>query len=222
MNAVDQTHLSAAPEIPLLAQTKSYVVCIKPRGVLSESTPTGDGLPELLSAQLSLPHIYPVHRLDVTTGGVMVYATTKSAAAALSGQITSHRFSKTYLALCEGVPDPASGSMEDELFFDRRKKQSFVVDRARNGTRSARLTYHVLGEQTVADRKCALCEVVLETGRTHQIRVQFASRRHPLLGDKKYGARLPYHGLSLWCRAISFADPDTGAAVTFCADMPGE
>ena len=80
MNAVDQTHLSAAPEIPLLAQTKSYVVCIKPRGVLSESTPTGDGLPELLSAQLSLPHIYPVHRLDATTGGVMVYATTKSAA----------------------------------------------------------------------------------------------------------------------------------------------
>ncbi len=220
MTAVE--HLPKFPNIPILVQTASYVVCIKPRGILSESTPEGNGLPELLAAQLSLPRVYPVHRLDATTGGVMVFATTKSAAAALSEQITSHRFFKTYLALCEGVPEPAIGAMEDELFFDRRKKQSFVVDRPRNGTKSARLTYRVLDERTIADRSCALCEVELETGRTHQIRVQFASRRHPLLGDKKYGARIPYHGLSLWCRTISFADPDTGAAVSYDAVMPEE
>lgn len=219
---MDRTHLAILPKIPLLAQTASYVVCIKPRGILSESTPEGNGLPELLSAQLSLTCIYPVHRLDATTGGVMVYATTKSAAAALSEQIASHRFSKIYLALCEGIPESTNGFMEDELYFDRRKKQSFVVDRPRNGTKSARLTYHVLAERTIANQSCALCEVVLETGRTHQIRVQFASRHHPLLGDKKYGARIPYHGLSLWCRTLSFIDPDTGTEVTFHADMPGE
>ena len=222
MTAVDRPHLPAMPEIPILAQTASYVICVKPCGVLSESTPEGNGLPELLAAQLSLPHIYPIHRLDATTGGVMVYAVTKSAAAALSEQLSSHRVSKTYLALCEGMPEPACGAMEDELFFDRRRKQSFVVDRPRNGTKSARLTYRVLAERTIADQRCALCEVTPETGRTHQIRVQFASRRHPLLGDKKYGARIPYHGLSLWCRAISFADPTTGAQMTWSADMPVE
>ncbi len=208
--------------IEIIKQTPSYVVCVKPRGVLSESAPDGNGMPELLAAALSLPCVYPVHRLDVTTAGMMVYATTKPAAAALSAAVTDHRFRKTYLALCEDVPEPAAGAMEDELFFDRRKKQSFVVNRPRNGTKPARLTYRVVETRVVADRPCALCEVELETGRTHQIRVQFASRRHPLLGDKKYGARIPYHGLSLWCRALSFPDPDTGETVSFALDMPEE
>ena len=208
--------------IEILKQAPSYVVCVKPRGVLSESAPDGRGMPQLLAAALSLPDVYPVHRLDVTTAGLMVYATTQEAAGALSRALSDHRFHKTYLALCDGVPEPAIGVMEDELFFDRRKKQAFVVDKPRGGTKSARLTYRVLSERTVADKPCALCEVVLETGRTHQIRVQFASRRHPLLGDKKYGARLPYHGLSLWCRALSFPDPDTGETVSFALDMPEE
>ena len=210
--------------IEILAQTPSYVVCIKPRGVLSESAPDtpGTALPDILAAQLSLTKLDPVHRLDVTTGGLMVYATTKSAASALSEEIVSHRFRKIYLALCEGVPEPASGAMEDELFFDRRRKQSFVVDRVRGGTKSARLTYRVMDTRIVGEIRCALCEIEPETGRTHQIRVQFASRRHPLLGDRKYGARIPYHGLSLWCRTLSFSDPDTGEPVSYTKeiDMP--
>lgn len=197
-------------------------MAIKPCGIVSEATPDHNGMPDLLGEKLSYPaaSIYPVHRLDATTGGLTVYALTKPAAASLSAALAERRFSKTYLALCEGIPVPSEGEMEDELFFDRRKRQSFVVNHPRKGTKSASLSYRVLRELTVSEMPCAMCAVSLYTGRTHQIRVQFASRRHPLLGDKKYGARIPWHGMALWCSGLSFPDPDTGDMVSFQRDFP--
>lgn len=121
----------------------------------------------------------------------MVYARTKFAAAKFSKKIADNRdFAKTYVAVCEGVFEEQSGTMEDLLFKDSRKNKSFVVKKERKGVKKALLTYEVLGTAMCGDKMCSLVSVTLKTGRSHQIRVQFASRKHPLLGDGKYGSKI--------------------------------
>ena len=104
---------------------EQIVVCEKPAGLLSE----GEGehtLPSLLRAQLDC-EIYPVHRLDRDTTGLMVFAKTSRAAAALSRQITEGGFDKEYLALLCGTPAEPCGTLADLLFYDRQRGKSFVV-----------------------------------------------------------------------------------------------
>ena len=161
----------------ILYSEKDFVVCIKPVGVDSEHE-----LPAML--QETLPgEIYTLHRLDKNVGGVMVYARTKPAAAALSKAIAQGEMVKEYVALVHGAPLP-EGDWEDLLFKDSRKNKVFVVKRQRNGVKAARLTYQCIkaGEQS-------LVRIRLYTGRSHQIRVQFSSRGFPLVGDHKYGSR---------------------------------
>ena len=124
-----------------------------------------------------------MHRLDLNVGGVMVYARTKAAAAALSKLIQDGAMVKEYVALVHGEP-PETGDWEDLLFKDSRRNKVFVVDRQRSGVKKARLefTRHTAGETS-------LVHIRLHTGRSHQIRVQFASRGFPLVGDRKYGGR---------------------------------
>lgn len=171
--------------IKILYEDKDIVFCVKPVGMSSE-----EDLPKALSEQLK-SEIYTLHRLDTPVGGVMVYAKNKSAAARFSKKIMDNTdFSKTYLAVCEGVFDEAEGVMEDLLFKDSRKNKSFVVKKERKGVKKAYLSYHVLSTAEYNERVCSLVEVTLKTGRSHQIRVQFASRKHPLLGDGKYGSKI--------------------------------
>lgn len=153
------------------------VACIKPVGLDAEHD-----LPAALIEALS-GEIYPVHRLDRNVGGVMVYARTKAAAAALSKAIQEGSMVKEYMAMVHGTP-AESGDLEDLLWKDSRKNKVFVVKRMRGGVKPARLTFRRL-----TDSDPALVHIRLYTGRSHQIRVQFASRRHPLVGDHKYGAR---------------------------------
>ncbi len=126
--------------------------------------------------------IYPVHRLDKNVGGLMVYARTKPAAAALSRAIQEGSMVKEYVAMVHGEP-PETGDWEDLLFKDSGKNKVFVVRRMRGGVKRARLEYRLLraGETS-------LVRIRLHTGRSHQIRVQFASRGYPLVGDHKYGS----------------------------------
>ena len=161
----------------LLHSCEDFVVCIKPVGVDSEHE-----MPALLKQALG-GELYTLHRLDKNVGGVMVYARTKQAAAELSGVIARGQMEKEYVALVHGAP-PAEGDWEDLLFKDSRKNKVFVVKRQRTGVKAARLSYRCLraGEQS-------LVRVHLHTGRSHQIRVQFASRGYPLVGDRKYGGR---------------------------------
>ena len=152
-------------------------VCVKPVGLDSEGE-----VPAELKQQLG-GEIYPVHRLDKNVGGVMVYARTRQAAAALSKAIQNGQMVKEYVAMVHGTP-PESGDWEDLLFKDSRKNKVFVVKRERVGVKKARLEFTRLsaGERS-------LVRIRLHTGRSHQIRVQFASRGYPLVGDHKYGSR---------------------------------
>ena len=169
----------------ILYEDSSIVACVKAVGLSSE-----DDVPKELSTQLK-SEIYPLHRLDTPVGGVMVYAKTKSAAAKFSKKIADNTdFTKTYVAVCEGVFEEQSGTMEDLLFKDSRKNKSFVVKKERKGVKKALLTYEVLGTAQCGDKVCSLVSVTLKTGRSHQIRVQFASRKHPLFGDGKYGSKI--------------------------------
>lgn len=164
------------------------MVCIKPVGLDSEHE-----LPAALGGD-----VYTVHRLDKNVGGVMVYAKNKETAASLSKQIQSGEMVKEYVALVEGSP-PQEGVFEDFLFKDSRKNKVFVVDRQRAGVKAAKLSYNRLraGEQS-------LVRVRLYTGRSHQIRVQFASRGFPLVGDKKYGARGKEKEICLFSCCLTF------------------
>ena len=161
----------------ILYSDKALAVCVKPVGLDAEHE-----VPALLREQLG-GEIFPLHRLDKNVGGVMVYARTKQAAAALSRTIADGDMVKEYVALVHGTPPP-EGDWEDLLFKDSRRNKVFVVNRPRTGVKDARLEFT---RQTAGER--SLVRIRLHTGRSHQIRVQFASRGFPLVGDHKYGAR---------------------------------
>lgn len=175
--------------IDILYEDRDIVVCIKPVGMDSEHT-----VPAALGKE-----IYTVHRLDKGVGGVMVYAKNKHTAADLSRQIQEGKMIKEYVAIVEGCP-PEIGDWEDLLFKDSRKNKVYVVDRKRAGVKQARLTYARL---TAGER--SLVYVRLYTGRSHQIRVQFASRGYPLVGDHKYGARGSEKEIALFSCNLRFA-----------------
>ena len=198
----------------ILYEDAALVVLDKPAGLSSE-----EGVPAALRAHWNAPDAFVgvVHRLDTGVSGLMVYARTPAAAAALSRQVTQSQdayavqdgraegkaaapqFVKQYRAIIAGAPDaqlPAAGVLRDYLFKDSRKGRVFPVSRPRKGVREAVLEYRILA--TAGEN--SLAEITLHTGRTHQIRVQFASRKHPLYGDGKYGRRA-----ALPCKAAACA-----------------
>ena len=161
----------------ILYSDRGIAVCIKPVGLDSEND-----VPAALREQLG-GEVLPIHRLDKNVGGVMVYARTRQAAAALSKAVQEGTMVKEYVAMVHGTP-PASGDWEDLLWKDSKKNKVFVVKRERGGVKKARLEFVRLsaGETSLVRSR-------LHTGRSHQIRVQFSSRGFPLVGDHKYGSR---------------------------------
>ena len=158
----------------ILHADNAFVVCVKPVGLDSEHQ-----LPEELKKLLG-GEIFPIHRLDQNVGGVMVFARTKPAAATLSKLVQDGALVKEYVAQVHGTP-PENGDWTDFLFKDSTKNKVFVVKKERKGVKKARLEFVTLAPSLVRIR--------LHTGRSHQIRVQFASRGFPLVGDHKYGSR---------------------------------
>ena len=195
----------------VLFEDKNLIVAIKERGLLSEEHESKPNMVRSLK-EVTGGEIYPVHRLDKDVGGVMVYAKTKSAAASLSAQAGDRTMKKTYLAILHGKPQEESGTLEDLLFFDKGKNKSFVVKKERRGVKKALLNYRVIYQKDGN----ALTEIELLTGRTHQIRVQFASRKMPLFGDRRYGAKDESRIIALWSKEISFLHPVTKERMTFC------
>lgn len=198
-------------DIPLLYHDKCIAVCLKPAGADSEAD-----VPARLSGQLGVPAVYCVHRLDRAVGGVMVCALTRESAAALSREMADGRFRKEYLAVVHGRPEPGADTLRDLLYHDRGRNKSFVVTRARAGVKEAILDYRVLAEA----EGLSLLSVRLQTGRTHQIRVQLAARRHPLVGDGKYGSPRRDCAVAPFSHTLGFCHPQTGEALDYSAPPP--
>lgn len=197
----------------ILYSDRQIAVCVKPVGLNSEAGE--NSLPNLLTQTLG-GTVYPIHRLDLNVGGAMVYARTKQAAAFLSRAAAEKCLQKEYRAVVHGAP-PESGVLQDLLWKDSGRNKVYVVKRERRGVKKAELHYRVLSRRE--DR--ALLEIHLHTGRSHQIRVQFASRGFPLFGDGKYGARDDLPAPALWSYCLTFPHPN-GTEMTFSRPPQGE
>ena len=192
--------------IEIYYEDKHLVACKKPYGVMSQSG-NGENMIDLLSSQLDC-QIFPVHRLDTTTEGAMIFAKTEKVAALLSAVIADRSVTKEYLAICHGQLDE-QGEMVDFLFHDRIKNKSFVVDKKRGGSKEAKLEFYTLGSAFLNENKqVSLVKIKLLTGRTHQIRVQLSSRGNMLYGDGKYGAH-DNDKMALCSYHLSFVHPIT-------------
>ena len=216
----------------ILYEDEALVVADKPAGLSSE-----EGLPAALRQHWNAPEAWigVVHRLDTGVSGLMVLARTPEAAAALSRQITQSQaayaardagaespprpcFVKGYRAVIAGGPDaalPPEGLLRDWLFKDSRAGRVYPVKRPRKGVREAVLEYRIAAQTG----ECSLAQITLHTGRTHQIRVQFASRKHPLWGDGKYGSR--HKGaIALQSARLAFDHPVTGRRMECALPLP--
>ena len=200
----------------ILYNDKDIVVCVKPSRVLSTDEP--GGLPELLRAELGTQDFRTVHRLDRVVSGLMVVARNAQAASELSRQIREDTFEKEYQAVIHGRPEGDAGRLYDLLGRDKARKMTFVAPEMAKGIQPASLTYRVMGHQNGLTR----VRIQLETGRTHQIRVQFASRGMPLVGERKYSLLDDPCEIALWSYRLAFCHPKTGERMDFSLEPPLE
>ena len=190
----------------IVYEDKRIVVAVKPAGVVSVDQP--GGMPELLRQTLHTACIRTVHRLDAPVAGLMVFARSAYAAGELSRQIREGEFEKTYLAVVRGMPKADEGELTDLLGRDKTRRMTYVAEGPGKDVREARLRYRVL------DRRA---------GCAHQIRVQFASRGMPLVGDRRYGdAAEADTPIALWSAGVAFRHPETGKAMAFELAPPQE
>lgn len=193
---------------------EEIVVCVKPPRVLSTDEP--GGLPELLRQELGTEDFRTVHRLDRVVSGLMVVARNAFAASALSRQIREDAFEKEYLAVLHGRPEAPSGTLTDLLGRDKARKMTYVAAAPGRGIQAASLSYRVLAEKNDLSK----VRIQLHTGRTHQIRVQFASRGMPLMGERKYAVLEDKCEIALWSYRLGFTHPTTGEKMKFQQEPP--
>lgn len=201
--------------LKIIYNDNDIVVCIKPVGIISEE----GGLPDMLKAEFDC-EIYPVHRLDKPVGGLMVYAKNSKSAGELSKQFSDRTADKNYLCIVKGVPAEPSARLDDLLYKDVRTNKTFVVNRERKGVKKASLEYNLLQTVQSDSDVLSLLSVHLLTGRSHQIRVQFASRKLPLLGDARYGGKEKGIDISLLSYRLAFNHPKTDKRLEFTQAPP--
>ncbi len=200
----------------IVYQDADILVAVKPARVLSTDEP--GGMPELVRDALgdSKSDVRTVHRLDRVVSGLMVMARNAAAASELSRQIREDVFKKEYLAVVHGRPNLSEGTLTDLLLRDKARKMTMVVDAPQKGVQEAILDYKVLSASETMSRVW----VGLKTGRTHQIRVQFASRGMPLVGERKYATLEDNCEIALWSHRLGFYHPTSGQWMIFEKEPP--
>lgn len=200
----------------LIYVDEDVLVCIKPARVLSTDEP--GGVPELVREALGDPKadVRTVHRLDRVVAGLMVLARNAKAASELSRQIRENEFEKEYMAVVHGTPTEKTGTFRDLLGRDKARKMTFVAPEPAKGVQEAVLHYQLQNSREGLSR----VRIQLETGRTHQIRVQFASRTMPLVGERKYSERNDPCEIALWSFRLGFTHPKTGERMEFIHEPP--
>ncbi len=220
------------PEIDTLYEDGPCLVVCKPPGLPTQAPPGVDSLEVRIKAFLKErdrpPHdVYlgVPHRLDRPASGVMVFATRRRAAHKLARQFELRTVKKLYWALVEGRPDPPAGTWRDHLIKVYGRPQAEVVPADHPDARPAVLHYRTIAETDSG----AWLEIELETGRTHQVRIQAASRGFPLLGDSQYGSTIPFGpqsddprrlAIALHARSLEFENPTGKQRVSIVAPPP--
>lgn len=196
-------------KLNILYEDNHIIVVEKPFNVLSQADNTGDvDMLSLIKSYLKEKYNKPgnvylglVHRLDRPVGGVMVFAKTSKAASRLSDSIRKNEFSKTYLAVVHGTGLAKTGTFKD--YLKKKDNGNTIVTTQKDGKLSI-LHYKVLDVNY--EKNESLVEIQLETGRHHQIRVQFSSRGYPLCGDQRYG-KMDNTQIALYAYKLEFIHP---------------
>lgn len=211
--------------LPILFEDNHLLAVLKPAGVPTMGVEAGrTSLVTLVKDYLKRKYGKPgnvylgvVSRLDSLVSGVILFARTSKAAARLTEQFRCGDVKKIYWALVEGRPEPAETLCVDWLVKDDRQHRMVVCAPEQPGSQKASLRYRTL--RVVPHG--TLLEVLLETGRKHQIRVQLAQRGHPVLGDRKYGATAAFpHGLALHARQLELEHPVRKTPLLLEAPLP--
>ncbi len=224
--------------LEILYEDKEIIVVKKPVGMESQASSSFalDMVSEIkkyihnLSTKSGEPYVGVIHRLDKPVGGVMVYAKTPKAAAALSTQIQAHQMRKLYKAVACGRIVDNVDNFVDYMLKDRKSNLSKIVEKGIIGAKRAELRYRVV-DKVEKPEPLVLVEVELFTGRHHQIRVQFAAHGLPLWGDSRYnpafaqkergGQRGVQESVALWAWKLVFFHPITGEAMSFTTEPEG-
>lgn len=229
ISPMNQTNLN------ILYEDSHIIVCVKPHGIATQSKQIGaPDMVNLIKKHIFLnnpdngePYLAVIHRLDQPVKGILVFAKTPFAAKELNKQLTSHGFGKYYLALVEGELPAEEGTLENYLVKDARTNLSRVCDKNTKDAKLARLHYRILQKgqgnfhlgRCKSQKTTSQIEIKLDTGRHHQIRVQFAHIGCPLVGDTKYNKSLNgqkgWQEIALCAYKLDFKHPKTGKPMQF-------
>ena len=209
----------------VIHQDTDIIVVNKPVGMLTQSDDSGDlDLQSWIRGQLKhrikskIPFVGIVHRIDRPVSGLVLMTLNSAAASNINHQLRNNSFKKQYKAIVHGTP-PRESTWHDYLLKDERTRITRVCKPEEMGSKSASLSFRVIGSRS---NRC-LVEIDLKTGRSHQIRVQFASRGYPIVADRKYGSREVLRDpgmIALWAFQIDFRHPQTGRPMKFTSPKP--
>ena len=214
--------------IKVIYEDNHLLVVEKPVNVLSQGDDTNDkDMVNLLKDYIKVKYNKPgnvfiglIHRLDRPVGGIMVFAKTSKAASRLSEQVRNKSFKKTYRAVLNGNMRKDSDTLKDYLYKNKKTNMVSVVNKNHKDAKDAELSYETIAK----NEKFSMVQVDLKTGRPHQIRVQFSSRKHPLFGDQRYGQDINKKGdqIALWSYKIEITHPTTKEKMEFICEPPNK
>ena len=211
-------------KLNVIYEDNHIIVVEKPAGILTQADSSGEiDMQLLLKQYIKEKYNKPgnvfvgiVHRLDRNVGGIMVFARTSKGASRLSEEIREHRFKKRYIAIVDGILKNKEEILEDYLLKDEKNNIVKIVDRENKQSKYAKLDYKVIKQE----KNRTMVSINLHTGRAHQIRAQFASRGHALIGDTKYG-KIKNTAIALWAYEIEFKHPVKDETMKFTL-MPSQ